>query len=177
MYSSYQIITLIHELSHHLLAEIFEQAVMILLNTDKTDAVEMYVDISLKSSRCFALLNEFCAHSVEDHFTPPGYQNYGSFFKVLEEFNPESEKDRQIVHKSMLLGNTFCQDILTIIEPFIDNNNLREEIKQEFKKEFNSSPNTDVIFFGDILNIDNLLNYINFILLNGIDEGLKNFKS
>ena len=40
LYLPYQIITLIHELSHHLLAEIFEQSVMILLNTDKTDAVE-----------------------------------------------------------------------------------------------------------------------------------------
>ena len=31
--------------------------------------------------------------------------------------------------------------------------------------------------YSALLNIDNLLNYINFILLNGIDEGLKNFKS
>lgn len=35
LYTATQIITLIHELSHHLLAEIFEQAVMILLSTDK----------------------------------------------------------------------------------------------------------------------------------------------
>ena len=179
VYTSYQIITLIHELSHHLLAEIFEQAVMILLNTDKTDALEMFVDMSFNSSKCFSLLNEYCAHSVEGHFTPYEYQDYGSFIKVLNEFDETNEKDREIVLKSMILGNTFCQDILTIITPFFDNYNLRDEIKEEFKKEFIDSPNPNGLSLKieDTLNIKYLLDYINLILLTGLDEALENVES
>ena len=132
----------------------------------------MYVDISLKSSNCFVLLNEYCAHSVEGHFTPQGYKNYGSFFKVLDEFNLKNDNDRHKVIKSMLLGNTFCQDILTIIEPFMDNYNLINEIKQEFKKGFNDSHNCDESSFliEDTLDIFYLLDFINFVLLTGLEN-------
>ena len=168
-----QIITLIHELAHHLLAEIFEQAVMILFNTDKTDAVEWFVDISMKSSDNYVLLNEYCAHSVESHFTPFEYQNYGSYFKVLERFDENKFIDKQIVLYSMMIGNTFCQDILTIIKPFIDNQ-LKEEITQEFNKNQTDFLNHDGISLEieDTVNINQLLHYINVILISGFNNAL-----
>ena len=139
----------------------------------------MFVDMSFNSSKCFSLLNEYCAHSVEGHFTPYEYQDYGSFIKVLNEFDETNEKDREIVLKSMILGNTFCQDILTIITPFFDNYNLRDEIKEEFKKEFIDSPNPNGLSLKieDTLNIKYLLDYINLILLTGLDEALENVES
>ena len=168
-----QITTLIHELSHHLLAEIFEQAVMILLNTDKTDAVESYVGFSLMCANPSVLLNEYCAHTVEGRFTPHGYQNYGSFENILQRFDPK--RDQQIVSVCMMVGNTFCQDLLAIIEPFIDYN-LREEIKQQFKKDFSYPPNYRGISLEirDTLPINHLLEFINFILLSGFNEAMNN---
>ena len=47
LYTANQITTLIHELSHHLLAEIFEQSLMIIWDTDKTDEIESFVWYSL----------------------------------------------------------------------------------------------------------------------------------
>lgn len=168
-----QITTLIHELSHHLLAEIFEQATMILLNTDKTDAIESFVGFSLMCSNPSILLNEYCAHTVEGRFTPHGYQNYGSFENILQRF--DVERDKEIVMVCMMVGNTFCQDLLAIIEPFIDYN-LREEIKQQFKKDIPYPPNYRGISLEirDTLDVNRLLEFINFILLNGFDEALKN---
>lgn len=166
-----QIMTLIHELAHHLLAEIFEQAVMILLNTDKTDAVEMFVQMALGSSDSFVLFNEYCAHSVESHFTPLKYHNYGSFLNVLEKFDPNNDLDKQVVMHSMRIGNTFCNDILTIIEPFIESN-LKDGISQEFNKNSNDSYNPNEISFKieDTVDIDRLLEYINIVLLSAIKQ-------
>lgn len=176
MNEAIQITTLIHELSHHLLAEIFEQAAMILFNSDKTDALEWYVDISMHSSNCFVLLNEYCAHSVEGHFIPPEYQNYGSFLKNLEEFDLGNYKDKEIVLKSMILGNTFCQDILTIIEPFIASN-LKDDIKQQFNDDFDLKPDYfEIPIVSETFDIDYLLNFINYVFLTGIEESLKDFE-
>lgn len=168
-----QITTLIHELSHHLLAEIFEQATMILFNTDKTDAIESFVGFSLMCSDPSILLNEYCAHTVQGRFTPHGYQDYGSFENILQRF--DIERDRQIVSVCMMVGNTFCQDILAIIEPFIDYS-LREEIKQQFKKDYNYPPNYRGISLEirDTIDKNQLLNFINSILLMGFDGAMEN---
>ena len=168
-----QITTLIHELSHHLLAEIFEQATMILFNTDKTDAIESFVGFSLMCSDPSILLNEYCAHTVQGRFTPHGYQNYGSFENILQRFDPQT--DREIVSVCMMVGNTFCKDLLDIIEPFIDYN-LREEIKQQFKKDIPFRPDYRGISLEirDTLDVNQLLNFINSILLMGFNEALEN---
>ena len=168
-----QITTLIHELAHHLLAEIFEQSTMIIFDTDKTNAIESYVGFSLMCADPSILLNEYCAHTVEGRFTPHGYQNYGSFENILQRF--DLNKDINLVRMCMMVGNTFCQDILGLMEPFIDYN-LREEIKQQFKKDFNYPPNYQGISLEikDTLSIDQLLDFINFILLTGFNAALQN---
>ena len=168
-----QITTLIHELAHHLLAEIFEQSTMIIFNTDKTTAIEAYVGFSLMCADPSILLNEYCAHTVQGRFTPHGYQNYGSFENILQRF--ELPRDLNLVRMCMMLGNTFCQDLLSIIEPFIDYN-LREEIKQQFKKDFNYPPNYQGISLEirETLDKKELLKFINFILLTGFNEALRN---
>lgn len=167
-----QTTTLIHELAHHLLAEIFEQSAMLLLNTDKTDAIEVYVDFSMRPYPS-ALLNEYCAHTVENHFTPPQYHNYGSYERILKEF--DIEKDKELIDEFKNMGYTFSQDILTIIDSFIDNN-LREEIKQQFGEDscYSSSSHGISPETKEGFEISHVLGFINFILLTGIDEALKN---
>ena len=77
----------------------------------------------------------------------------------------------------MRAGNTFCQDLLSIIEPFIDYN-LREEIKQQFKKDFSYPPNYRGISLEikETIDIDDLLSFINCILLDGFNDALENPK-
>lgn len=171
---SNQITTLIHELAHYLITEIFEQALMIIWDTDKTYAIKSFVKFSLLKDQRSLLLNEYCAHTVEGRFTPHGYQNYGSFETILKSLD---EKHESMIFKCMSGGNTFCNDILTILEPFI-NYNLREEIKQQFKKDFKINPHYKGISLEikNTSSVEDLVIFINFILASSFDFANENPK-
>lgn len=125
-----QITTIIHELSHFLLAEILEQIVSILLNTDKTDAVEAFVCYTLVNDSFNYLVDEYCAHTVEGRYALLGYQDYGSYEDKLKEFE---DKDPGLIEVANGIGNTFACYIKKIISSFITED-LREDIKDEFSK-------------------------------------------
>lgn len=78
------------------------------------------------------LMNEYCAHTVEGRFIPHGYQNYGSFNSILEEQKDELDHDTVVI--SLVLGNTIAEDIIHLLEHFIDED-LRREIKQQYNKD------------------------------------------
>lgn len=71
-------------------------------------------------------MNEYCAHTVEGRFIPHGYQNYGSFNSILEDLKDELDKETAFI--SLVLGNTLAEDIIHLLEHFIDDD-LRCEIK------------------------------------------------
>ena len=172
LYTANQITTLIHELSHHLLAEIFEQSLMIIWDTDKTDEIESFVWYSLMFNNANILFNEYCAHTVQGRFTPHGYQDYGSFENILKRFEGmDSESYVQLMAVSAWVGNSFSQDILTIIESFIDYN-LREEIKNQFKTDYPFPPNYAGISLEITQNFDKefFLKQINEFLIQGFDS-------
>ncbi len=140
-----QISTLIHELTHHLIAEIFEQAVMYLLEVKKSEVLEAFVWLVLLGSPTAVLMDEYCAHTVEGRFVPHGYQNFGSFNNVLSQsFNHEKEEDRKMVQTQLVFGNSLAEDIIKLLEGFITPQ-LREEIKAQYKKDFNFPPQYDQI--------------------------------
>lgn len=140
-----QISTLIHELTHHIIAEIFEQAVMYLLEVKKSEVLEAFVWLVLLGSPTAVLMDEYCAHTVEGRFVPHGYQNFGSFNNVLNQsFNPEKEEDRKMVQTQLVFGNSLAEDIIDLLERFITPQ-LREEIKIQYKKDFNFPPQYDQI--------------------------------
>ena len=125
-----QITSIIHELSHFLFAEILEQVVSAILNTDKTDALEAFVCYTLVKDVFFEVIDEYCAHTVEGRFAILGYQDYGSFESLLTKFKKEHyTNDHLEVAKA--IGNTFAGYIKFIMESFIDET-LREDIKKEF---------------------------------------------
>lgn len=138
-----QIATLIHELSHHLFSEIFEQIMMYLWGCEKSDAIEALAWFTLMGNPMIHLTNEYCAHTCEGRFIPHGYQNYGSFNSVLtQEFDPE--KDQKPISLGLIMGNTIAEDIINILEEFIDYD-LRQEIMQQFKRDFTFPPRYDQI--------------------------------
>lgn len=128
---SVQIATLIHELSHHLLAEIHEQILMYYWEVEKTYEIEVFVQYILASGTIH-LMNEYCAHTVEGRFIPHGYQNYGSFNSILEEQKDELDSDTVVL--SLVLGNTLAEDIIHLLERFIDDD-LRRQIKQQYNRD------------------------------------------
>ncbi len=127
----FEIITIIHELSHFLLSEILEQIISVILDTYKTDALEAFVYYILHNDIFNKVLDEYCAHTVEARFESFAYQDYGSYLDLLDEFAQEySEKHLDI---AKTIANTFAIYIKSIIEFFITNE-LRNEIKEELLK-------------------------------------------
>lgn len=184
LFESQQIATLIHELTHHLFSEIIEELLMYVWECGKSDAIEALSWFIVTGSPMIKLSNEYCAHTCEGRFVPHGYQNYGSFNKILnEEFDPE--KDQKNVNLALIFGNTIAHDILNILENFIGPG-LREEIKQQFKED-TFPPKYDQIALetDEILPDEVKIKVITDIINSGFDiaqdenmyEILENFKT
>lgn len=138
--TSNKIATLIHELAHHIFAEIFEQILMYLWNVKKSIDLEVFAKV-VTSSSLLAIANEYCAHTVEGRFIPHGFQNYGSFNALVNEFSKDIEKEA--VFFAVVLGNTIAEDIIDLFDKFIGFD-LRERIKKQYKAD-NIQPRYDQI--------------------------------
>lgn len=141
LYDVGRITTLIHELSHHLLAEILEQMIMRILDCEKTLIIEKFIEDFLLEVD-FNLMDEYCAHAVEGRFTPHGYQNYASYNSLCSDLSKKFNSN--YLDLLVALGNTFSKDILLIIESFI-NDELRQEIYQQFKVDIKFKPDYEDI--------------------------------
>lgn len=75
---SQKISTLIHELTHHFVAEILESIICYMLDVEKTQAIEGFIAFFLIDPLS-KIMNEYCASTVEGRFIPHGFQNYGAF--------------------------------------------------------------------------------------------------
>lgn len=126
-----QIAALIHELTHHLLSEIFELALMYIFNSPKTDTIEAFAWYSLSHRPEWLLMNEYCAHTVEAHYIPFPGENYESFNHVLENFDTNNPDDLEKIRSAALIGNTFATDIIYILDQFFTDD-LKNEIKEQF---------------------------------------------
>lgn len=141
----HQATTLIHELTHHIFAEIFEQTLMYLLEVKKSEVIEAYVGFALGHYPRTILLNEYCAHTVEGRFVPHGYQHFGSFETILNQFfDPKNEEHVRIMNEQRVFGGSLATDILKILDGFITPE-LRNEIIDQYKKEAKFPPSYDKI--------------------------------
>jgi len=167
-----QITTILHELSHFLLAEILEQIVSLLLNTNKTDAVEAFVCYTLVCDDFNYLIDEYCAHTVEGRYAVLGYQDYGSYKSILSNFIKNNNEDYVDVAKS--IGNTFAFYIKQIMNSFIDDK-LREDIKNEFLK-INDSPKYSELQFEttEVFDWERFSKAIKLMLTNNVEDIMNN---
>ena len=163
-----QITTIIHELSHFLLAEILEQVVSLLLDSNKTDALEAFVCYKLIYSDFNYLVDEYCAHTVEGRFAIYGYQDYGSFKSILLNFLEDNSEE--YVDIARQIGNTFALYIKKIMSSFIDDD-LREDIKKEFLK-LNEPPKYSDLKYetSDLLVWEGFSKAIKIILTESIED-------
>lgn len=169
--------TLIHELSHHLFNEIFEQMLMYIWEVEKSDALEAYVSFTLGTNPVFVLANEYCAHTVEGRFIPYGYQNYGSFNNMVSE-NFNLEDDAEIISFALVLGNSIAGDIIRILESFMTSR-IRHDIKEVFKNDYIRPPKYDEILLesDEVFSADEKLGHMHIILMSGITIASQDIKS
>lgn len=170
MYDSEKIFTLIHELTHHLIREIFQQSLMRMLNCCKNDLITYFVNYLLEQ-RELILMDEYCANKVQSRFMPHGYQEFGSYEEILkEDFDWSLEND--LIYYYSQFGKSFSKDILDIVEDFIDID-LREEIKNQFILDPHDEP-TNEIQMEDIesLNDTDKISNLNAILKSNFESVL-----
>ena len=123
-----QIAVMIHELAHHLLGEIFKMSMMHYYESVRTDTIEAFSWYCITHDVYWRLMNEYCAHAVESHYMPYNYENYESFNLVLSQYGDLSEER---VIKSVELANSFADDIIYMLDQFIDDD-LKGEIRLQY---------------------------------------------
>lgn len=121
-----QIGSMIHELAHHLLFEIFKNVIMYVYESQNTDTIEAFGWYSLTSNVYWLLMNEYCAHTVECYYMH--LNNYESFNNILR---IKKDLDLNKVKKAVELGNGLAGDIIYILDGFFTKEIL-EEIKMQF---------------------------------------------
>ena len=136
---SIQIATVIHELAHYFIFTIFESLLCDIFKVETSPTLQSFVWYFLTLPE-FKIMNEYCAHTVEGRFVPYGYQNYGSFNALIE----STDLDDDSLETMVKLGNSFANEIIVYLENYIGNQ-LREEIKLQYKKD-SKSPKNDSVF-------------------------------
>ena len=171
--TSLQITTLIHELSHFLLKEILTQIICKVLDCNKNEFTESIAIFILSYSPFTQLIDEYCAHTVEGRFAIYGYQDYSSFIQIERSLDGEMATEEIEITKS--IGNTFANSIKDILESFIDED-LRDDIKSQFKKDNCEDPNYDMLAMENCnkLSEDGLIKAIWLILTDGFIQASLN---
>ena len=167
-FKSEQISTIIHELAHHVLAEIFEQIFMKLLKCQKSIEIEILVAYILVSTTEIKLIDEYCAHTVEGRFIPYGYQSYGSLNQIINH-ELDKEKDQYLINNAKIFGSIVCEDIYKLFEEYI-NENLRDEIKGQFIKDNMNQNLTKSPVIDTQFNNENKINIINNFIKNNFEK-------
>ena len=135
-----QITTIVHELTHFLLAEILEQIVCYTFSSTKSDLIEAFVCYRLQDD-FNNVIDEYCAHTIEGKYARFGYQDYGSYHRITRKILNEYNEEYLDIAKT--IGNTFSKEISKIMSSFIDDD-LRNDILDEFK-DIKEDPNYDEV--------------------------------
>ncbi|HIH34830.1 MAG TPA: hypothetical protein HA255_00100 [Methanosphaera sp.] len=122
-----QIVTIIHELTHHIYAEIFEKWLYKLFNVREKFLVESVVMFMLNNSIENRIADEYLSYIVEGRFTPPECQNYLSFLQLLIELNINVEESKSF----FIFAHEISHDIDDILKPIIT-----DKLKQCIAKQF-----------------------------------------
>ena len=171
---SQQIATLIHELSHHIYAEIFEGWLLTLFKVKKKSIIESFVMFMLNNSIENRAANEYISYIVEGRFTPKKYQNYISFIQLIMELNINVKESKEY----FIFGHEVSHDIDNLLKPVIDEN-LRKLIEEQFEEDDITPSNQELKFeycderFSEEEKIDIMKEMIYFIFdyfVNGSGE-------
>ena len=123
-----QIVTIIHELTHHIYAEIFEKWLYKLFNIQKKYLVESVVMFMLNNSIENRVADEYLSYIVEGRFTPHECQNYLSFLQLLIELNIDVESSKEF----FIFAHEISHDIDDVLKPIISDE-LKVSIARQFE--------------------------------------------
>ena len=161
---SQQIVTIIHELTHHIYAEIFEKWMRKLFNIDKCCIIESLVMFMLNNSIENRIADEYLSYIVEGRFTPPEYQNYLAFIQLVIELGINVQDSKHF----FIFAHEISHDIDDMLKPII-NEDLRSSISKQFSLDEIDVLNQSLTFdycderFDDVEKVEFMQEMIYFI--------------
>lgn len=124
---SQQIVTLIHELTHHIYAEIFEKTLERLFDISNYHLIESFVMFMLNNSIENRIADEYLSYIVEGRFTPDKYHNYLPFIQLLIEYGIDVDKNKHF----FIFAHEISHDIDDILRCVITDK-LVKQIHDQF---------------------------------------------
>lgn len=135
---SQQIVTLIHELTHHIYAEIFEKVLERIYDVENYRIIESFVMFMLNNSIENRIADEYLSYIVEGRFTPDEYHNYLPFIQLLIEYGIDVEKNKNF----FIFAHEISHDIDDILRQVISDTlvkQIHEQFIEDNISEFNQS--------------------------------------
>ena len=163
-----KISTIIHELTHHLYAEIFEQWLMYVFNVEKSIYLESFVLFTL-GFPMNSIFNEYIAHTTQARFEEPECQSYSSFISLRNKYGIDLNKN--VIYFEY--GRAVSDDIKMIIEYFI-NEETKQKIIQQF--DIDNIPKINEIQFEDLPRANQREKFegMQFFLIDAMSVALQN---
>lgn len=161
---SQQIVTLIHELTHHIYAEIFEKVLSTIFDVENYKIIESFVMFMLNNSIENRMADEYLSYIVEGRFTPEKYHNYLPFIQLLIEYGVDVESSKDY----FIFAHEVSHDIDKILRDVIDQklqNKINKQFLDDELDEFNQSLTFDYCDerFDDAEKVEIILEMIYFI--------------
>ena len=139
---SLQISTIIHELAHFLLFDVSVNFLCEILDVKESSLIKSFIEYFLTVPE-IEIINEYCAHTVENRFIPLEFQNFRSFEKCVMDMGLGMED----IVDFIILGNSYANDFIHFLERPI-NEKLRQSIKLQFKRDFIDSKK-EIVSYAD----------------------------
>lgn len=137
-----KISTLIHELTHHLYYEIYEQWLMYTYKIEKNKYLEAFILFVLNRPE-LKTFNEYIAHTTQARYEEAGCQSYSSFIDLRTKYALDMMK----LTPHFDYGRSVSDDITMIIECFISEN-VKQKIIQQF--DMDNMPKIYEVNFDDL---------------------------
>lgn len=142
---SLQISTILHELSHFLLFDFSVRALCEILDVKESSVLKSFIEYFLTLPE-IAIINEYCAHTIENRFIPLEFQNFKSFEKCVLDLGFGWDETQDYV----FIGNSYATDFIHYLQKYI-NENLRHSIKLQFKRDFPNHENEIVSYAEKVI--------------------------
>jgi len=126
MQDARQITTIIHELTHHLYAQIFEEWLLEIFDVEHV-IIDVFVMFMLNNSIENRAADEYLSYIIEGRFTPPECQNYLPFLQLLMQLDIDVEHSKQYFIFAHEISHNLQEILDKIITP-----EYKDAIKQQY---------------------------------------------
>lgn len=165
---SSQISAIIHELAHFLLFDISVNILCEILDVKASATIKSFIESFLIDPK-MELMNEYCAHTVENRFIPLKFQNFSSFEICALNFGSEFEYMTEYV----IMGNSFAKNIIIFLEKYIDEK-FRKLIKLQFRNDEKKANEISSYAIDEYFSPEENIQKFIFLMVGYFDELCKN---